>query len=304
MHQKLRPENGEPSEVGKKRGGQMMIQHVFSIGDLMPETRPVRRIVLPPPKIAPSHDAFAETMLEDTSVRQKRSPFDWAVSLVLHAAVLTGVLIIPLYFTQQLDVQKFTMTFLAAPMPPLAAAPAPPPQALQVTRATRPVTRLIRGGILLQPRAIPSRVAVFKEDALPPDVVVNGVPGGVFGGILGGAIGGTNLAVGLPTIPSPVVDGPKTPVRIGGSIKPPQLLSGPEAEYPVLARQSRIFGTVVVEAIIDEHGRVIEAHAVSGHPLLIPAALKAVSARIYAPTILDGEPTPIDLKVEVNFRMA
>jgi protein TonB len=69
----------------------------------------------------------------------------------------------------------------------------------------------------------------------------------------------------------------------------------------VLAKQSRIQGTVVIEAIIDEHGNVIEEKVISGHPLLIPAAMKAVSQRKYEPTILDGTPTPVDLRVEVNF---
>lgn len=282
----------------------MIVQHMLAIDDFGPERRPARYIVLPPPKIAPAHDVFAETMLEDTSVRQRRSPLDWAVSIVLHTAVLMALLIAPLYYTQQLDLQKFTMTFLVTPTPPRAAAPAPPPQATQVSNA-RPVARLIRGGVLMAPRAVPSKVTVFKEEALPPDVVPGGVEGGVFGGIPGqGIIGGTNLSAGLPAAPAPVVEGPKTPVRIGGNVKPPRLISGPEAEYPVLARQSRIFGTVVIEAIIDEHGHVIEAHVLSGHPLLIPSALKAVSARLYEPTILDGEPTPVDLRVEVNFRMS
>ena len=39
---------------------------------------------------------------------------------------------------------------------------------------------------------------------------------------------------------------------------------------------ARIYGTVVVAAVIDEHGDVVRAHAISGHPLLIPAALGAV----------------------------
>jgi outer membrane biosynthesis protein TonB len=283
----------------------MMTQHILHMDEMPPNHKPVQHIVLPPPKIAPSHEVFAETMLEDTSVHQKRSPLDWAVSLVLHGVVLTALLLIPLYYTQHLDVQKLTLTFLAVPTPPMAAAPAPPAQAMQVTKVVKVVPRLIRGGILLQPRAIPTQVAVFKEDSLPPDVIPGGIPGGVLGGIPGqGIIGGTNLSAGLPVAPpATVAEGPRQPVRIGGDVKPPRLLSGPEADYPVLARQSHIAGTVVIEAIIDEHGRVIEAHAISGHPLLIPSALKAVSARLYAPTILDGEPTPIDLKVEVNFRM-
>ena len=71
--------------------------------------------------------------------------------------------------------------------------------------------------------------------------------------------------------------------------------------YPFLARQSRIQGMVVIEAIIDEHGNVIEVRAISGHPLLIPPAMKAVSQRKYEPTVLDGEATPVNLRVEINF---
>ena len=60
---------------------------------------------------------------------------------------------------------------------------------------------------------------------------------------------------------------------------------------------------MVIEAVIDEHGNVIQEKVISGHPLLLSAALKAVSQRKYEPTILDGEPTPVDLRVEVNFHM-
>jgi TonB family protein len=95
--------------------------------------------------------------------------------------------------------------------------------------------------------------------------------------------------------------GPKVPVRVGGDVKPPRLLFGPDPEYPVLARQSHLGGLVVIEAIIDEHGKVTGMRVVSGHPLLIPSALAAVSQRRYEPTILDGEPTPIDLRVEIKF---
>jgi protein TonB len=281
----------------------MMMQHMLSIDELSPEHRSHERFVLPPPKTVPDHDVFAETMLEDTSVRQKRSPLDWAVSIIVHIVVLGVLLIIPLYYTQHLDLQKLSVTLLVAPTPPPAAAPAPPPQAMQVTKV-RPAIRMIQASKLIAPRAVPSQVAILKEDALPPDVVPSSVEGGVFGGIPGqGMIGGTNLSAALPPAPPPVVAAPKQPVRIGGDVKPPRLIFGPDAEYPVLAKQSRIIGTVVIEAIIDEHGHVIEARVISGHPLLIPAALKAVSARLYEPTILDGEPSPIDLKVEVNFKL-
>jgi protein TonB len=133
--------------------------------------------------------------------------------------------------------------------------------------------------------------------------VLGGVPGGIPGGEAGGVIGGVLGGV-LRSVPAqPAAEGPKKPLEVGGRVKPPRLIYGPDPEYPVLAKMSRITGIVVVEAIIDEHGKVTGVRAISGHPLLIPAALSAVSKRIYEPTVLDGDPVPIDLRVEVSFRV-
>jgi len=79
-----------------------------------------------------------------------------------------------------------------------------------------------------------------------------------------------------PVAATPVVERPKGPVRIGGNVKPPRLIFGPAAIYPVLASQGHIHGLVVIDAIIDEHGNVVQEKVVSGHPLLLQAALKAV----------------------------
>jgi protein TonB len=101
---------------------------------------------------------------------------------------------------------------------------------------------------------------------------------------------------------APAATGPKVPVRVGGDVKPPRLLFAPDPEYPTLARQAKLSGVVIIEAVIDEHGKVTGMRVVSGHPMLIQSAMNAVSKRKYEPTILDGEPTPIDLRVEISFR--
>jgi protein TonB len=85
-------------------------------------------------------------------------------------------------------------------------------------------------------------------------------------------------------------------------LKPPRQTYSIDPQYPALARQAHISGTVVVEALIDEHGNVVQAHAVSGHPLLLPAALGAVLQWKYEPTSLNGQPVSVQLKVEVIFR--
>lgn len=262
-------------------------------------------IVLPPAQGPARADILAESMLENSSAHQKRHPLKWAVSLVAHIAVLVLLLLLPLYFSQGLDLHRFNMTLLVAPLPP-AAAPPPPPPSAAAPRVVHSALKTFTPGKLTAPSFVPKAVAVAPDAGSPPEEALLGMQGGVPGGIAGGQIGGV-LGGSLNGVPAPVAtptvaaEGPKKPVRVGGNVMPPRLLSGPAPIYPVLARQSRIEGIVVVEAIIDEHGNVIEVRAISGHPLLIPAAIKAVSQRKYEPTILDGEAMPVDLKVEVRF---
>jgi len=281
----------------------MSSQQNLLLEQVYPGGKPKARVVLAPPAIPPPSRVFAEALLENSTARQRRSPMDWALSFFIHFAILLSLLLLPLYFSQGIDMKRLESTLLVAPMPPMAPAPPPPPS---VARAVREIPKTFTPGKLTAPTVIPKAVAIVSNDAPPPDVAfsgaVGGVPGGVPGGQIGGIIGGMP-SVAAPVVAAPVAEGPKRPVRIGGNVKPPRLITGPPAIYPILARQSHVQGMVVIDAIIDEHGNVIQEKVVSGHPLLVEAALKAVRERKYEPTVLDGEPTPVDLRVEVNFQM-
>jgi len=277
-------------------------QNLF-LEDVYPGGRPQSTVVLPPPDRPPQNRVFAEALLEQSSTRQRRSPLDWAVSFLIHFAILFLLLFIPLFFTQGLDMKRLEMTLLVAPMPPMA--PPPPPS---IAHAARVVPKVFTPGILTAPTAIPKAVPMATNDAPPPDVTfsggLGGVPGGVPGGQIGGITGGMpSVAAPAPGVAAPVAEGPRRPVRVGGDVKPPKLIFGPAPVYPILAMQSHVRGIVVIDAVIDEHGNVVQEKVVSGHPLLLQAALKAVSQRKYEPTILDGDPTPVDLRVEVNFTL-
>jgi protein TonB len=278
----------------------MLNQHAFFLED-MNGAKPKRSVVLPPTPVAAKQEVFAEAILERSSTRQKRHPLKWAVSLGAHAAVLFLLLMMPLYFSQGLDMHRLNMTLLVAPLPP-AAAPPPPPAA--VARVVHTTPKTFTPGKLTAPSFVPRAVAIASDAAPPEEALMGmtgGVPGGIAGGQPGGVLGGVMNGLAVPAAPALGSEGPKQPVRVGGNVKPPRLLTGPAPIYPILAKQSRIQGIVVIEAIIDERGNVIEMHAISGHPLLIPAAMKAVSQRKYEPTILDGEATPVNLRVEVTF---
>ncbi len=90
---------------------------------------------------------------------------------------------------------------------------------------------------------------------------------------------------------------------MGGAVKPPRAISQPAPEYPILAKQARIQGVVEVDALIDAHGNVVQAHAMSGPQILFSAALQAVSGWKYEPTYLNGQPYPVELTVQVTFSL-
>jgi len=267
-------------------------------------------LVLPPPKKQPLHDVFAEAMLEDASTRQRRSPFDWVVSIGAHFAIVATLLLLPLYFTAGLDTHRLNLTFLAPPPMPAGPPPAPLASAATPRQVRVAAPHVITPGQLIAPTFIPKVIVTSPGNGgAPPEEAFAGVPGGVPGGIPGGVPGGViggvfGGAMKIPPPPAAVAAGPKVPVRVGGNVKPPRLLYSPDPEYPSLARMSRLSGVVIIDAVIDDHGEVKGMRVVSGHPLLIQAALNAVSKRKYEPTILDGEPVPIALKVEITFSVS
>lgn len=93
-------------------------------------------------------------------------------------------------------------------------------------------------------------------------------------------------------------------LRVGGNVKPPRELFKPEPRYPPLARAAHVQGTVLIEAVIDEHGNVVNVRAMDGPGLLVPEALRTVMLWKYEPTLLNGMAYPITLTVTVTFSFA
>jgi protein TonB len=94
------------------------------------------------------------------------------------------------------------------------------------------------------------------------------------------------------------------PVRVGGDVRPPQLLRQFRPAYPALARAARVQGTVQIQALLARDGSVQSAKVAQGHPLLASAALDAVRQWRYAPTLLNGEAVEVILLVDVNFTLS
>ena len=103
------------------------------------------------------------------------------------------------------------------------------------------------------------------------------------------------------TLPS--VAGDVGRLLIGGSVAAAKLINRVQPIYPVLARQTGIQGVVKLHAILGKDGTVQQLQVLSGHPLLVQAALDAVRQWIYQPTLLEGKPVEVDTEIDVFFQL-
>jgi periplasmic protein TonB len=214
--------------------------------------------------------------------------------------ILIGILIlIPLIYTDALP-KGMTMMFLVAPPPP---PPPPPPAAAAPVKVVKMQSELVNGQ-LRTPTKIPQKVQMIKEEEAPPDLGAGGVPGGVPGGIPGGSAGGviggiiSSQAVAVPKIATP------QRVRVSGGVQAGLLIRKVTPNYPPLARQARIQGTVLLHAEISKEGTIQNLQLISGHAMLAPAAIEAVKQWRYKPYLLNGEPVAVETEVQVNFSLS
>jgi protein TonB len=109
-----------------------------------------------------------------------------------------------------------------------------------------------------------------------------------------------------PPPPPPPPPAPRAPVRIGGQLKAPELRHRVEPIYPSIAVSAKMQGIVILEAIVDEEGRVTDVRVLRspGYAgVLDRAAIAAVKQWIYSPVLLNGRPTPFVLNVALTFSL-
>lgn len=115
------------------------------------------------------------------------------------------------------------------------------------------------------------------------------------GGALSGIVGSS---VATPAAPEIRQEGP---VKVGGNVKEPRLVSRVMPEYPLVAKQAGIQGDVVVKTTIDAKGNVVNMQVVSGPAMLRGPALAALRRWKYEPSTLNGQPIEVQMSVTIRF---
>lgn len=280
--------------------------HEPEVKQVKPASRPAAAVLpksdLVGPAVAPRM-MFSDSLL-DFGQQKKRHALATTTSFIFNCVAVGVMLIIPLVFTDTLPKAQL-LTFLVAPPPP---PPPPPPAAAQVQKVVHEIqTDLLNTGQLRTPTKIPQKVEMIKEEEAPPPMaatsgVVGGVPGGIPGGQLGGVIGGIVSATAA-AVPKFV---PVTPqrVRISQGVTRGLLIHRVEPSYPPLARAARVQGDVILTAVISVNGEIENLQLVSGHPMLVPAAISAVKQWRYKPYLLNGQPVEVETTITVIFSLS
>ena len=93
------------------------------------------------------------------------------------------------------------------------------------------------------------------------------------------------------------------PVRLSGDIKEPRKVRDVRPIYPQEARDAKVQGIVIIEALIGVDGAVETVRVLRSVPLLDQAAVAAVQQWVFTPTLLNGSPVPVIITVTVNFTL-
>lgn len=260
-------------------------------------------------------------LIESSSHRKefKRRGSFLLFTTVTYALVIliTGVVSIYAY-DAHLDAQTTELEFLTfVPPQDTKAPPAETPRnTIHSTNNDGGPSRSVRTVLIdsvMNPNNAPRTVAVTSP-GVPPARVDSQI-----GKFNADPVGPTNVSSGAtgeggPAVSVNVADPPPAPVVAAAKPAVPKILKIskvlnsqalflPKPTYSSLARQIKVQGTVAVQVVIDEHGNVISAKAVSGHPLLVVEAQKAAMQARFSPTVVGDTPVKISGLITYNFVM-
>ena len=233
-----------------------------------------------------------------------RSPWTFAASLTIQTALVTAALAVPLLHIAAIDARPRDILYMPRPI-----GNTEPIKQARAQNSNASASSILRDRVYkpyIAPTSIPKNIATGPDTSGPPDA-----PPGL--GLVGQLDGAAGIPLGIeskplspPPPPEPVrkpQSAPSQPTEIvvGTGIQAAKLVFGPRPEYPPLAKQARITGTVRLAARISTDGHILGLKLMSGHPMLAPAALQAVSRWVYSPTLLNGRPVEVLTDIEVNF---
>ena len=238
---------------------------------------------------------FAESMLETSWKQRTRRGWTTFTSFVLEALVIGLLLLLPLLRTVgSPTVRRTVSTPISAGPPEPPSTPRPRTGNNSPAPSSPPIARFV------EPGHISPTISMTSDDPAPqPPGAGDTIPGvGVPGTADGFPI---SMGRGNYILPPPPPSATISHVFRTSTILEGSLIRKVQPIYPPIAKTGRIQGPVVLFAVISKSGSIDNLRVVSGHPLLVRAAIDAVQQWQYRPYILNHEPIEVETQITVNF---
>jgi periplasmic protein TonB len=236
---------------------------------------------------------FADSLLDSALISRSHRGWTTLISFSMQALLVAAVLMVPLLYTEGLPSLRLMRPEMIGPPPSRGPAPK-----IEASHGRNLVLKNASGIVLIPPQQIPKGVVPEADVSVgpPPELATGGSPSGSSGpGVPTGVLNSMGDANVIAMPPRPVHRPPISHWMEGN------LVHRVQPEYPPLAVQTRTQGQVVLRAVISREGAIEKLQVVSGHPLLVRAALEAVRQWRYRPYVLNGEPVEVETQVTVNF---
>jgi periplasmic protein TonB len=240
---------------------------------------------------------FADSLGASSSLDRSRRGWTTLCSFALQALGLTGLLALPMIYTEGLPELRLH-DLLLTPPPAWSQAPRAPRNVV-----SRPITSNLVDGRFMAPSVVPLHTASLQDPGPPPEIPAGFAEGGVIQGLDDAQL--ANLKRGFSQVsppttlkPAPVQGRPFSRWMEGN------LMHRVQPIYPRLAQTTGIQGTVSLRAVIGRDGTIQNVQVVSGHPMLVKAAVDAVAQWVYRPYYLNDQPVEVETQVTVNFVLA
>lgn len=233
---------------------------------------------------------FHDVLLETTPAERRRRKLTLAVTLLGEAFVIAVLVAIPLLYLDALPGLA-----IHEPTTPISLSRAP-----RIGGATAPQS----GGTHTNSTAVTIVRALNLHPLLTYDHAVQAAN---VGGPDVGPYIGTGDGPELPFIPDgdyvppPVLKQPPSAPRQISHFTEGMIVHRVDPVYPQPARIARIEGEVTLRATIGTSGQLEGLQVMSGHPLLINAAVAAVEQWRFKPYMLNGQPIEVQSQITVKF---
>jgi protein TonB len=115
-----------------------------------------------------------------------------------------------------------------------------------------------------------------------------------------GRVGGVDFGTGEGGVGPYIKAGP------GGKVPQPELIYRVEPEYPEAARRSRVDGFVLLQAIVNQKGNVVDVKVLQAPAAKYGFAEKAIEAVTqwrFKPSYYKGKPVAVQIKFSVEFNL-